>query len=227
VDLQGYDASTLAQVASWPVDAIGALSSTPEGPLAAGPDGTLFAAAGITVVAVDPANGTVIKRYFVDSGAANSVAVSPDGSTLYVGTGSFKLVNFDVAGGQVTGESTLGQTGTGGNLVATSGGVWGTVGIGMSEWVWFAPNGDLSRAARVGQGAGAGLASVPSLSGGRIWIGGGQTLACADPSTGQVLASANLPTDHGVLEYFSSVAVSGGHAYAYYLDQAAQRNGIV
>jgi len=227
VDLQGFDASTLAQVESWTVDAIGALSPAPEGVLAAGPDGTLFVAAGITVVAVDPANGSMIRRYFVDSGVANSVAVSPDGNTLYVGTGSFKVVTFDVTGGEVTGQSTLDLGGNGGNLVATSGGLWGTVGVGMSEWVWFAPNGDLSRAARVGQGAGAGLASVPAYSGGTIWIGGGQTLVCVDPSTGQVLATANLPSDHGALEYFSSAAVIGSHAYAYYQDDAAQRAGIV
>ncbi len=227
VDLQGYDASTLAQVASWQVTAIGALSSTAQGVLAAGPGGTLFVAAGLTVVAVDPASGYAIHRYFLTAGLASSVAISPDGSTLYVGSGSFTLVNFDVVGGEVTGKSTMNLGGAGGNLVATPGGVWGTVGVGMSEWVWFAPDGDLSRAARVGQGAGAGLASVPSYSGGYVWIGGGQTLVCADPSTGQVLASANLPTDHGVLEYFSSVAVVGGQAYAYYQDQAAQLTGIV
>ncbi len=227
VDLQGYDISTLAQVASWTVDSIGALSSTPEGVLAAGPDGTLYVAAGITVVAVDPASGSLVRRYFVDSGVANSVAVSPDGNTLYVGTGSFKVVTFDATGGEVTGQSTLDLGGNGGNLVATSGGLWGTVGVGMSEWTWFAPHGDLSRAARVTPGAGAGLASVPSLSGGTIWIGGGQTLVCVNPSTGQVLATANLPSDHGALEYFSSAAVIGGHAYAYYQDDAAQRAGIV
>jgi PQQ-like domain len=227
VDLQGYDASTLAPVHTWTVTSIGALSSNPEGVLAAGPDGTLYVAAGITVVAVDPSNGSVIRRYFVDSGVANSVAVSPNGNTLYVGTGSFKVVTFDVTGGEVQGQSTLDLGGNGGNLVATSGGLWGTVGVGMSEWTWFAPHGDLSRAARVTPGAGAGLASVPSLSGGTIWIGGGQTLVCLDPSTGQILATANLPSDHGALEYFSSAAVIGGHAYAYYQDDAAQRAGIV
>jgi outer membrane protein assembly factor BamB len=227
IDLQGYDASTLARVASAQVTGLGAPSSTIEGGLAAGPDGTLYVAAGVTVVAVDPSTGQAIHRYYLNSSSASSVAVSPDGSTLYVGSGSFKVTKFDVTGGEVIGESTMNVGGVGGNLVATPRGLWGTVGVGMSEWVWFAPNGDLSRAARVSQGAGAGLASVPVYSGGHVWIGGGQTLVCADPSTGQVLASANLPTDNGVLEYFSSVAVTGGQAYAYYLDQASQRSGIV
>jgi len=227
VDLQGYDASTLAQVGSWTVDAIGALSPTPEGVLAAGPDGTLYVAAGVTVVAVDPASGSVINRYFLHGTLANSVAVSPDGSTLYVGSGSFRVVKFDVTGGEVTGESTMNQGGVGGNLVATPRGLWGTIGTGNSEWVWFAPNGDLSQATRVGQGAGAGLASVPVYSGGVVWIGGGQTLVCADPSTGHILSSATLPTDHGSLEYFSSAAVIGTRTYAYYQDDAAQRAGIV
>ena len=87
VDLQGYDASTLARGPSLTVTSLGALSSSPEGVLAAGPGGTLFVAAGVTTVAVDPASGSVIHKYFLPEGVA-SVAVSPDGSTLYVGTGS-------------------------------------------------------------------------------------------------------------------------------------------
>ena len=226
VDLQGYDASTLAHVASWQATAIGACSSTPQGVLAAGPDGTLYVAAGLNVVAVDPSNGSTIHRYLLSSGLASSVAVSPDGKTLYVGAGSFQLTTFDVAGFQVTGKSTLDIGGAGGNLVATPVGVWGTVGVGNSEWTWYAPQGNLAHEVRVGQGGGGGLASVPAYSDGHIWIGGGQTLLCADPSSGQVLTSANLPTDHGAQEYFSSVAVVGSQAYAYYQDESAQRSGI-
>jgi hypothetical protein len=29
-----------------------------------------------------------------------------------------------------------------------------------------------------------------------------------------------------VVEYFGSVTVAGGHAYAYYLNQAAQQSGV-
>ena len=47
--------------------------------------------------------------------------------------------------------------GAGGNLVATSGGVWGTDGIGMTEWVWFAPDGDLPRSSALARGPAGGL----------------------------------------------------------------------
>jgi outer membrane protein assembly factor BamB len=100
----------------------------------------------------------------------------------------------------------------------------------MSEWGWFAPDADLTRMVRVGQGAGGGLASIPAFSGGSVWIGGSHNLVCADPATGQVQASATIPTDNGVVEYFSSVAVVGGRGYALYLDQAAHgslRTGVV
>ena len=52
--LRGYDARTLAQVASIPVPAIGGVSDQALGVLAAGPDGKLYLAAGDTVVAGGP-----------------------------------------------------------------------------------------------------------------------------------------------------------------------------
>jgi outer membrane protein assembly factor BamB len=97
----------------------------------------------------------------------------------------------------------------------------------MSEWTWFAPGGDLGRAVRIGQGAGAGFASVPSYSGGVVWVGGSHTLTCASPANGRILDTATLPTDHSVVEYFSSPAMVAGHAYSIYQDNAAQRSGVV
>ena len=70
-------------------------------------------------------------------------------------SGLFQLLVYDVATGSQASSSQL-SVGGAGNLVATDGGVWGTTGTGMSQWVWFAPGGDLTRSFRVSQGAGAG-----------------------------------------------------------------------
>ena len=59
-----------------------------------------------------------------------------------------------------------------------------------------------------------------------VWIGGTHTLACADPGTGSVRASGAIPGDHGTAEYFSSIAYAGGHAYAYYVDDQSQVQGV-
>jgi hypothetical protein len=227
--LHGYDARTLARVASVTVPALGQVSSAAQGVLTAGPDGHLYLAAGDSVAVVNPANGVVIRRTQLVAGPASSVAVSPDGSRLYVSMflgESFRLLTYDLATGVQVGASSA-DAGAGGNLVATSGGVWGTLGSGMSEWVWFAPGGDLSPYSRVTQGAGGGLVSVPALSGGTVWIGGSHSLVCADPATGQVRANAIIPTDNGVVEYIGSVTVTGGHAYAYYQDERGQQAGVV
>jgi outer membrane protein assembly factor BamB len=93
--------------------------------------------------------------------------------------------------------------------------------------VWFAPGGDLARSFRVSQGAGGGQASLPSYSGGVVWVGGTQELVCASPATGHALASTPIPTDHGAVEYFDSPTVlSSGHAYTLYQDQGAQLAGV-
>ena len=227
--LRGYDARTLAQVASVPVPAIGGVAGQARGVLAAGPDDQLYVAAGDTVAAVDPAAGHVTHRTYLTAGRASSVAVSPDGSKLYVGTapsGSFQLLVYDLATGVQASSSRMPASGAG-NLVATAGGVWGTTGTGMSEWAWFAPGGDLSSSFRVSQGTGAGLDSVPVYSGGAVWIGGSHELVCASPVTGRAMAHTPIPTDRGVLEYFGSVTVlSSGHAYALYRDQAAPLAGV-
>jgi hypothetical protein len=227
--LRGYDARTLAQVASVPVPAVGGVSNPAQGVLTAGPDGKLYVAAGDSVATVDPAARQVTHRISLTAGRASSVAVSPDGSKLYVGvapSGSFQLLVYDVATGIQASSSQL-SVGGAGNLVATDGGVWGTTGTGMSEWVWFAPGGDLTRSFRVSQGAGAGFSSVPVYSGGVVWVGGSHELICASPSTGHALARTSIPTDHSVVEYFDSATVlSSGRAYALYQDNAAHLAGV-
>jgi hypothetical protein len=228
VVLTGYNSKTLAPAGTITVPVSGQVSSGPQGVLTSGSGGYLYVAAGSAVAVVNPATHLVIRR-IPTSGQVSSVAVVPDGSKLYVATGALTLLAYNpVTGAQLGSSSMTGLSSTGGNLVATSGGVWGTVGIGMSEWVWFAQKGDLTRVVRVSQGAGAGLDSVPTLGGGAVWIGGSQKLACANPATGQVIASTAIPTDNGVLEYFGSVTAAGnGRTYALYQNQAAQQSGVV
>jgi hypothetical protein len=232
VVLHGYDAQTLTQTASVLVPATGPVASSASNVLTAGPDGHLYVAAGLTVVVEDPANGNLLKRIYLNDGSAASVAVSPDGSTLYVGTGgggagAFKLVVRNLITNTVVNLSSLPGADSGGNLVATPGGVWGTTGVGMSEWTWFAPSGDLGRAVRISQGAGAGYASLPSYNGGVVWVGGSHTLTCASPADGRILDTVTLPTDHSVVEYFGSPAVVGDHAYSVYQDNASQLSGLI
>jgi hypothetical protein len=230
ITLRGYDTRRLAQVASVQVPAIGGVADSAQGVLAAGPDGKLYVAAGESIAVVNPASGQVTRRIQVTAGRVTSVAVAPDGSTLYAGidsASSFRLLTYDAGTGRVSGSSSTAQGGSYGNLIATSGGVWGTTGSGMSEWVWFAPGGDLGRSSRVGQVAGGGLYSLPNASGGAVWIGGPHELVCASPATGKVLAHTAIPADHQVLEYFGSVtALDNGHAYALYQDQHAQLAGV-
>ncbi len=229
VVLHSYDAGTLAQTSSVLVPATGHVATSVSSVLAAGPDGHLYVAAGQMVAIVNPSGGQVLQRIYLPAGAANSVAVSPDGSKLYVGVGPaspFKLLAYDVASATEVGSSTLAGGGSGGHLVATSGGVWGTTGTGQSQWTWFAPDGNLAQAVQVGRGAGGGFASVPSYSGGVVWVGGTGNLVCASPATGQVLARATVPADHGVVEYFGSPVVAGDHAYASYTDNQSQLSGL-
>lgn len=225
--LRGYDSKTLTKVASVTVPVSGQLSTVADGVLTAGSGGYLYLAAGSSVAVVDPGTRQ-INRISVPAGPVSSVAISPDGSKLYVSTGALDLLTYNPATGAELGSSTVpGLTSTVSNLMATSGGVWGTSGVGMTQWAWFAPDGDLTRMVRLGAGAGAGLVSIAVYSGGTVWVGGSHTLICASPVTGQALATATIPTDHQVVEYFGSVTVLAGHAYAYYVDQQSQQQGVV
>ena len=199
--------------------------------LAAGPDGKLYVAAGDTVATVDPAARQVTHRIYLTAGRASSVAVSPDGSKLYVGvapSGSFQLLVYDVA----TGDPGVLVPDVGravpGTCSRPTGGVWGTTGTGMSEWVWFAPGGDLARSFRVSQGAG-GRVQCRCRSTAAAWSGSAartSSSAPARPPATRWRARPSPPTT-ACVEYFDSATVlSSGHAYALYQDNAAQLAGV-
>ena len=124
-------------------------------------------------------------------------------------------MTYSIPGFAQLASSTTSVDGVAANLVATSGGVWGTM-TTQSTTVWFAPGGNLAELVHVGDATGANGYSVPSYSGGTVWIGGSQTLVCASPATGKVLATASIPRDNGAAEYLGGVAASGGRAFASY-----------
>lgn len=227
VRLSGFNATTLA-----PAGTVAVPGSVTQlaGALALGPGGDLYVAAGSSVAVIDPATDSMIRHIPVSGGEADSVAITPDGATLYAGVvsgGNFGLEAFDAATGAKLGSATMaGTSGGGGYLVATEGGVWGTTGTLMTQRVWFAPGGNMSKARSVTAGVDGGLDSAPVYVNGVVWVGGTQSLACLDPATGNVRASGQIPQDSGVPEHFGSVAFAGGHAYSTFQDQHAQQNGV-
>jgi putative pyrroloquinoline-quinone binding quinoprotein len=224
-ELHGYDAQTLAQVASVQVPAIGGVAGSAQGVLAAGPDGQLYVAAGDIVAAVSPGSGQVTHRTQLTGGQATSVAVAPEAGKLYVGigsAGSARLVTYDLGSGVLSTSVRL-PNGQAGNLVATAGGVWGTAGTGTGLQVWFYNGADVTAVSAAASG---GAASIPSLSDGAMWIGGPNEFDCANPDTGQLRVSSRVPADHGAPQSFGGAAVLGGRAYSVYQDQAAHLSGL-
>jgi hypothetical protein len=219
--VSGYDATTLTVAVHFSLT--GSVTS-----LATGPSGDLYVAASGNIAVVDPASGSVRRQIPVGSGVT-SVAISPDGGTLYVGSdanGVFDLARYSVATGHEMGGSGVADGGVGDNLIATSGGVWGTIGTGMTLRTWFAPGGDLGKSRFVTTGENGGLDSVPTYANGAVWVGGTRSLQCLDPATASVRAETAIPSDAGLPEHFGSVAFAGGNAFALYQDLHSQLVGV-
>lgn len=209
--LRGLNLKTLATAVSIKNPWVGQLP-VPPAAVAAGPDGTLYLAAGHAVAVVNPHTRRVV-RTIRTPGIVGSLAVSPDGTRLYVAlTGTFGQVKaYNTKTGAVT--ATAGQNARSARgLVATAGGVWG---IGR-DWIFFAPARDLSAAVRVLRVSGTGT-SV-SAAHGAVWLGGPGKLACASPVTGRIRVIVST-SGSGTIGDVSYVA---GHAYA-----ASTAGGVV
>ena len=198
--------------------------------LAAGPDGKLYVAAGDTVATVDPAARQVTHRIFLTAGRATSVAVSPDGSKLYVGvapSGSFQLLIYDLATGIQDSSSQM-SVGGAGNLVATDGGVWGTTRHRDERVGLVRPRrrpgqllpGQPGRGSRVQFGARSTAAA---------WSGSAAHTSSSAPARPRARAGAHAHPHRPrrIVEYFDSPTVlSSGRAYALYQDNAAHLAGV-
>jgi hypothetical protein len=225
VGLNGYTMATLAADGSITVPVSGAGSGNPDGILTAGPDGNLYLAAGSAVDELNPSSGSVIRQFPVPGGTANSVAVSPDGSRIYVGVGgaSYRIVELNRSTGAVVASGSEGANESGGALLATSGGVWFT----NNGRVWFAPASDLSGARLIAGPAGGGDEAIPTYANGAVWVGGTKKLACLDPATGQVRASFLVPTSEQAPGGIGDITSAAGHVFALYVDTRTAMAGQV
>jgi hypothetical protein len=222
--LTGYNAVTLTQVASVQVPVTGRTSFAAAGVLA-GANQNLYLAAGNDIAVVNTDTHKMTRQFVELQGPINSLATSPDGTRLYVSLGNVTLVTYELPGLATLATSTVSGDGAAANLVATSGGVWGTMATQTTTTAWFAPGGNLTKLVQVGDATGANGYAVPTYSGGAVWLGGSQTLVCASPATGKVLATASVPKDNGTPEYLGGVTVAGGRAFAAYSSPSAKQAG--
>jgi hypothetical protein len=226
VTYEGFSDRRLAVRGHVKLPVTGSVAAQPQGIMAAGPDGNLYVAAGSSVDVVNPVTARLL-RTISAPGPVSSIAVSPDGSRLWVGSSSsysFRLTAYSTSSGAQLLTSSSGS-GSGGNLIATSGGVWGTFGFAMSERVWYAPGGDLSQLRTVTQPGSGAQDAAPTMAGGLVWLGGTRQLACLNGS-GSLLASAPIAADNGVPRHFGSLTAVNGHIYATYTDDRGHYAGI-
>lgn len=196
--------------------------------LAAAPDGTVVVGLGRRITFVGT-HGTL--RSFTADAEVDGLAVSPDGSRLYVagaeaGAGG-RLETLDpTTGARLAGAV---ETGPISGLQATASGVWDTWTGGHGAGIEFRPAHDLASPVRPeGGGSGGGSVVAPTLSGGVAWLGGDSTIGCADPDTGRSRAHVSLGTTRAgeVVGYLSGLQSLGAHVYATF-DDIQSRGGLI
>lgn len=228
VSVQSLDPDTLQPLATHPI--AGAAVPSPTGPqwtpiLAGSPDNaTLFLGDGSQVYALDAATGSLQQQTTVH-GLVDAMTTSADSSRLYVGTNpqgsnTASLVVLDARQHLSTISETALPGGPVTGLLASSGGIWATVSGGHADSVWYLPATDLSHGRVVSSGGG-GAPSTVTLAGGAIWLGGPNTAACADPTTGALRDHKALTTQPGQPAYFGGIALVAGHWLAIYQTNSA------
>ena len=229
VVLHGYDARTLTQVASLQVPAIGRISSAAAGVLSAGPDGHLYLAVGDTVAVVDPATGHLIRRIFLTGGAASSVAVSPDGSTLYVGlaaSDSFQLLTYDLASRSADGLSRM----TSGRCREPGRDVRRSLGNGRfrDERVGLVRSrrGTCPAPPALPRGLAGACTHFPSSPTARSGSAARTRWRARTPAPGRSGPAQPFPPTTARWSTSAASPTPGGHAYSYYLDEGAQQSGV-
>lgn len=172
--------------------------------LAAVPRGPLWVGIGKGLYRVSPTTGAVTAT-IAQPGALTDLSVSPDGTVLYTASSEGNGVGLIVTERSSTNGAVLSTTSipgavAGGQLSASSSGVWASFRTGMLGDTILLRSSDLRRL--VPAPGMTGTLATPfvavmgvdgTVSGSALWLSSYQSLACADPSTGQVRASEPLP----------------------------------
>lgn len=181
------------------------------------------------IYALNPLTGAVEHQVGI-IGLVGGLAVSPDGSKLYAGlnvqgSGTARLLVLDIRHGLRTLEDTALDNGPVAGLLATSGGVWITYVTGRENNVRFAPLTDLAHSREAVPGGG-GLPATATVAGGKVFLSGIYTIACADPMTGAVLAQAQQMGEQGLTHYFGSPQLVIGHYLASFQTNYSEDRGL-
>ena len=148
--------------------------------------------------------------------------MNPAGSRLYVtqdtpGAMNARLDVLDPTTGHPVRPPIRLTGGTGYNgLAASDGGVWIETGTGMTDELDFRPATDLTRSVGPLTSAGGGMVDQHHVYRHVVWISGITKLACADPRTGAIRASARVPAPHGDAALLSSITTAGNGLFAHF-----------
>lgn len=230
----GFDPTTLRETVSYPIGVTAADNVEP----ALAPDsssgGVIFGYA--RTIAFVTAQG--VQSTLTADQDVYGLALSPDGSRLYVATLSEhaapSLETLDPSTGAELAQPFRGNTMSG--LVATAGGVWYLWGSGMSAGILFTRTDGTQvppvishgqRDVDVG-GSGGGFWAPPTVNGGVAWLGGDREIGCADPDTGTIRASTAVGTRFGdVIGNVSSPTLIGHTLFAVFDDLNANRTVLI
>ncbi len=223
VAVQSLDLDTLQPLVTRTI--ADATTPSPGGPrwaprLTASPDGgTIFLGNGDRLFVLDPTTSHITQQLQLD-GLIGAVEVSADGARLDVGvnpqgSNTADLVVLGIQHNLATLSETALQGGNVSALLATSGGIWATFSGGHADSVWYLPSTDPSHGRIVSSGGG-GLPSTVTLAAGVVWLGGPNTIACADPATGAVREQEAVTVQPGQPRYFGGTDLVSGRWIAVY-----------
>lgn len=215
--LRGFSLRTLVPAASIPAAGTVAFTTNAR-------DHRLYLASATHIRVIDATTKRTIATYSVVTGSATiaAIAATPNDDRLYVSynsgaRGAIAVVD-PVSGAPLCPAIRL-PGGTGANGVnASRGGLWVQTGSGMSDWLEFHPAANPTHGAISPITGGGGWPVTSTTTSSVVWLGGTDSVACADPDTGHDRATAHAPRQHWNLAYLVPAA---GHLYGYYQSSKA------